>query len=113
MVDNSVESTGDSKNQFVSNNTNDKVFLLSYAEAILYFASDEARIKQPTQYAKSQGAYVSTNSASKGNGYWMLRSPFAVRDYYVKRVDYNGEVDRSRYVGNTDTGIVPALWIVF
>ncbi len=52
-------------------NTEDHVFLLSYSEAMKYFASDEDRICNPTPYTRSKGAYLGKNGA----GYWWLRSP--------------------------------------
>ena len=83
------------------NNTQDKVFLLSYAEAWKYFGSDSARVSTPTKYAK----------ANEGSGYsnrWWLRSP----GYYQDRAALvnsdgacaNGSVDNTR-------GVRPALWV--
>ena len=59
------------------NNTEDKVFLLSYAEAWKYFEEDSARMCAPTDYALTQGTY--TDSGNKVDGKaacrWWLRSP--------------------------------------
>ena len=59
------------------NNTEDKVFLLSYAEAWKYFEEDSARMCAPTDYALKQGTY--TDSGNKVDGKaacrWWLRSP--------------------------------------
>ena len=60
------------RNTSGGNNTQDKVFLLSYAEAGKYFVSNSARQCEATEYAKAQGAYV---SSSNGNSWWWLRSP--------------------------------------
>jgi len=68
------------------NNTSDKLFLLSYSEAmnpaygfIASTGSDTARIAQGTDYAKSQGLNVSDE-----NSYWWLRSPI----YYLFDAGY-------------------------
>lgn len=70
------------------NNTNDKLFLLSYADIInsaYGFSSindnnDRARGAQPTEYAKFKGAYVCPGEDEysepyNGNCIWWLRSP--------------------------------------
>ena len=65
------------------NDTTDKLWLLSYSDAIntgYGFSSDpaehdEARIAQGTDYAKSQGIWVNTKSEYLGNSEWWLRSP--------------------------------------
>ena len=53
------------------NDTQDKVFLLSIAEADRYFGSDDARICKPTKTAVSDGAYTGNSGAC----WWWLRSP--------------------------------------
>ena len=53
--------------------TNDKIFLLSYADANngdYGFSSDADRIAQGTDYAKCQGLY-----SAEGDSFWLLRSP--------------------------------------
>ena len=52
------------------NNTRDRVFCLSLAEAEQYFENDSERRCRPTAQAKAHGAYVSA-----GCCYWWLRSP--------------------------------------
>ncbi len=122
-VDNSAASTGYYSNSHACANTNDKIFLLSYAEVINtdygfasdYLTYDSARQKKTTDYAQCQGAYTYDD----GNVYWWLRSPYD---------DYNTYYDNSkdaRYVNNdgsvsdggnhrvthTRLGVCPALWI--
>ena len=48
-------------------NTQDKIFLLSYAEAEQYFDSDEARMCVPTDYAVNSGAYRNKDSKVDGH----------------------------------------------
>ena len=53
------------------NNTEDKIFLLSIEEVEKYFADDESRIVDNTQYAKNN-VYATD---SFGRSWWWLRSP--------------------------------------
>ena len=98
------------------NNTQDKVFLLSYAEANKYFGvtysnNKKARVS-PTAYALKQGAYTSSsNKTAEGEpaGYWWLRSPGYIQDSAAS-VNTDGSLyDRNV---NNDYGVVrPALWV--
>lgn len=88
------------------NNTEDRVFLLSYREAFwIYLRNDNSRICFPTKYAESQGAYVNKKT---GSTYWWLRSP-ASDQHSVTRVDTDGS--RDEFVGVAPACIRPALWI--
>ena len=87
------------------NNTQDKVFLLSYAEAWKYFKSDDARECQPTKYAVAQNAY----KASNGNCRWWLRSPGAWSDF-AAIVDFDG-ARSSRNVRSSNVAVRPAFWL--
>ncbi len=65
------------------NNTSDKLFLPSYSEVMnpaygfssSYSTYDTARRAQGTDFSKSNGLWVSTNSSYLGNSGWWLRSP--------------------------------------
>ncbi len=108
-VDNSISSTGDSSNDYVCENTNDNVFLLSYKETNAYM-TDSDRQKKNTDYAKCQGAFTSTDDRYSGNGYWWLRSPISYGSNRASHVNYYGFiVDRSVY--NSYCGVLPALVI--
>ena len=108
-VDNSVASTGYSSNSYACEDTEDKVFLLSYKELTTYLTTNVSRTKRTTDYAQSQGAYTST---FLGNGYWWLRSPGSSDyfSYYARAVDYDGII-LSNSVDITSYGVVPALQI--
>ena len=70
------------------NNTQDHLFLLSYAEAnkylgVTYGDSNNTRSRvAPTAYAKAQGAWTSDNKTADGEtaGGWWLRSPGFLRN---------------------------------
>lgn len=103
------------------NNTQDKVFLLSYAEANKYFGveywkNNEAKVNlqsrvAPTAYAIAQGADTSSSKTADGTdaGWWWLRSP-AYNTYRVAMVSSDGSLNGSRV--DDDSGSVrPALWV--
>ena len=81
------------------NNTQDKIFLLSYAEAWKYFGSDSARVSTPTEYAKAQSSesYV-----------WWLRSPGYYQNY-AAFVLSNGSCGYGSVI--LSFGVRPALWV--
>ncbi len=108
-VDNSVASTGYDLNKYACENTSDKVFLLSYVEAIstTYGLSTTAsRQLAPSAYAQSQGAYTNTNTF----GHWWLRSPYDGSANYAQYVRNDGSIQHY-HIYYTNYGVVPALWI--
>ena len=91
--------------------TEDRVFLLSIAEAEKYFANDESRKAYATQFAKNNGAYVnSDNSASR----WLLRSLSSYPEFPAT-IYFNGSICTLKYIGDdvydTEWVVRPALWI--
>ena len=118
-VDNSMATTYSSTDEYVCENTQDKVFLLSYQDVInsnYGFYSNElwldtARRKKTTDYAQAQGAYTSTSTGCAGNGWWWLRSPLHYDSYIANLVDYRGYACSHSKVDATLYGVVPALTI--
>lgn len=116
-IDNSLKSTGNKVSEnnhatyYVSYNTLDKVFMLSYEEAKTYV--DQSKAKTPTAYAMSQGLI----NHETFTGCWWLRSYYCTGgdnypNTYRVRVLYGNNVATA--TGNTwenNIGIVPALWI--
>ena len=95
-------------NTYPGGTTQDKVFLLSIAEANKHFRSDSARQCEPTQYAVANGAYIDSDN---GNCWWWLRSPGNYQDN-AAIVSFDGAVICYGYSVNNDTVAVrPALWI--
>ena len=98
-------------------NTTDKVYLLSIAEASNtaygfngdFNTSSETREAKNTAYAKECGAWTSTSTEYEGNGCWWLRPP-GFYSYYASDVGYNGD---GSYGGSNvdydDTAVRPAL----
>ena len=98
------------------NATNDKVFLLSIAEAEKYFEDDEDRRCAPTAYVKEQGVYVNDyhyRASGEATCWWWLRSPGGNQKHAASvssdgSVDCNGDYVDCDY---DDVTIRPALWI--
>ncbi len=93
-VDNSAATTGSSTNKYACNDTQDKVYLLSYQdyENVDYFANDASRCCKPTDWAKVNGAYVYTNSNYYGNCFYWTRSPYSSNSTRACYVFYGGNL---------------------
>ena len=68
------------------NDTKDRIFCLSIAEAILYCSSDKDRQCRPTAYAREQGAFVYNDYCCN----WWLRSPGYYRNFALNTGEYFG-----------------------
>ena len=107
-------SVDNSKNQGSSgwsgsgNNTEDKVFLLSYEEAKDYFDSNSERTCKPTSYAltRTNRAYTDHNE----NRSWWLRS-LDSSPTYASFVNYDGHLGAITKVNFEAPAVRPALWV--
>ncbi len=117
-VDNSAATTANSDNPHACENTQDKIFLPSFSDATnsdYGFApnedgSDDARVKFPSAYAKSQGAMIHSNDTYKdGVGVWWLRSPYYTYFDAASVATFDNIGDQ--HVTYTCGGILPALWL--
>ena len=115
-VDNSASTTASSTNSYACENTNDKVYLLSYQDYLnadygfstSYSTYDTARQCKTTDYARANGAWYSTSSDHKKNGFYCARSPSSYSsDAYS--VDYDGYLNDYYYVSRTDYSVRPSL----
>ena len=94
------------------NSTQDRVFLLSYAEAnkylnVTYEDHDNTKSRAvPTAYAIQKGAITYS-----GTGKWWLRSSGSL-DGYAAEVKYDGSLYDSRVTIETNC-VRPALWVKF
>ncbi len=108
-VDNSASSTYSSSNPYACENTEDKIYLLSYKEAFgsSYFSGNASRIATATDYAVARG--LSTNDSAGYAGSWWLRSPGDLGDSFARCVGSGG----SYYDCSVDRvfGVRPALWL--
>ena len=104
-VDNSAATTANNANSYACNNTNDKMFLLSYKEANTYYTDSTARQAKGSDYAKCQGLEVDGS-----NSYWWLRSPHRVHANFALDVSDDGNLTGLE-VSCTNYGVRPACWI--
>ena len=116
-VDNSKSQESSRWDTNGGNNTQDKIFLLSYAEANKYFGVtwENGNMKSrvtPTAYALKAGAWTSDSKTTADGakaGWWWLRSP-GVTQYSAAGVFTDGSL--SSYNVSSASGCVrPALWI--
>ena len=117
-VDNRISSTTWLNNQYICENTFDKIYLLSckdtlntsYGFSSSKSNSDESRRAIITDYAKAIGCCWNTSNEYLDMGYWWLRSPCG--DYYqrVHAVSVYGEVDYS-ILNVSRYGVRPAIAI--
>jgi len=108
LVDNSASTTSTNPNKYACNNTNDKVYLLSYKDFTKnYFTNISDRQAKVTDYAKDKGVYESNDY-----GYFWLRPPYSndCDSYHVNYVNYDGYRDHS-YCSSSNIGARPALEI--
>ncbi len=122
-VDNSVYSTGYSSNSNACEDTNDKIFLLSYRDvtntAYGFLSSssayDTARRMRPSDYTCATGVYMDMSGSYYRYSWWWLRSPvrYSYGGTYARGVSSDGGVEYSSSVDYTNCGIVPALQIRF
>ncbi len=111
-VDNSASTTDSSTNQYACDNTEDKVYLLSYQdyENTDYFADDAARQCKVTDWVKANCAWYSTDASYSGNGYYWTRSPYSNRSNNAWNVFYDGYLNYN-YVNYSDYCVRPSLQI--
>ena len=88
------------------NDTKDRIFCLSIAEAEQYFSSDEDRQCRPTAYARKQGASVYNDCCS-----WWLRSPGDDQDL-ASYVYTGGALYLDNGVNYGNIAVRPALRII-
>ena len=117
FVDNSLASTKDSSNPYTCNDTNDKVYLLSYKDITnsgygfsSFYTYDKSRQKQLTDYAKAMGCYMNKGADYYNNGYYWLRSPSSYSDDLARFVNYDGNI-RYDWVYTSDFGVSAAITI--
>lgn len=83
----------------------DKIFLLSVAEAKEYFGSNEARECKPTDYVVSKGTEV---KQLNGNCWWFLRTEGSGKSTAIYVDEYGGiDLDKDTFI----CAIRPAMWI--
>lgn len=118
VVDNSVSSTGNTVNPYICENTEDNVFLLSFAEVtggkydFTTSGPDTAeRQMQTSDYSRAGGVYMNTSREYYGNGWWWMRSPDGLDVGSARGVYHDGDPHYAYRVDYSNCGVVPAVWI--
>jgi len=120
MINNSAETTKKNPNEYVCENTYDKLFLLSYKD---YLNADygfsttedasETRLSKVTEYARAKGVLYGEKSSEehKFNGWYWTRSPY--NNWSVSCIRYTGEITNGiESAADSDwsgSGIRPAM----
>ncbi len=114
-----AEANPDYPNSRAGADTEDKVFLLSYQEAEMFFKDEKARVCAPTDaVVASADVYAHTGKSAwyAGHDYicnWWLRSPGMYKDLYVSYIDHSGRISGGGqvYLEGTDLCVRPAMRI--
>ncbi len=89
----------------------DKVLLLSKTQALALDA-DAKRMKNASDYAIENGAWISTSDGYYRNAIWLLRSPAEDSDSFVCYCDQYGEVNNGgTLLSSNFFGVSPAIKI--
>lgn len=103
------------------NDTDDRIFLLSYEEAVYYFPSQNSRKCQPTAYCLAQGCYDPVKYAQEhgedcdpeavGYTWWWLRTPGIDAEHACNVVSKGTASSYGGYQTSNEGTIRPAMWI--
>ncbi len=92
------------------NDTQDKVFLLSYNEVLKYYPEAEDRFLSPTWYAVTQNVWFNPENR---NTNWWLRTP-GFHPNSAMYIDDNGNFNTVGALNESPKGAVrPAMWVMF
>ena len=111
-IDNSAETTSGTPNQYACDDTEDKVFLLSYQDYLnndYGFVSNADRQCRPTDWAKARGSYANANQNYNG-AYW-TRSPDTTAANNAGRIEASGNLFKE-YVVYSYNNVRPAITLV-
>ena len=103
------------------NDTNDRIFILSYEEAVYYFPTIKSRRGQPTDYCLEQGCYDPVKYAeeigkecdpeSVGYTWWWLRTPGIDAEHACNVLEGGTASSYGGYQTSSQGTIRPAMWI--
>ena len=110
-VDNSQRQGYSGYATYGGNGTQDRIFLLSYAEAQRYFEFNSSRKCAPTDYAVRRGAWTSASEKTEGRptGTWWLRSPGSYQNGASFISSDGSHYDHS--ASDSNDMVRPAFWL--
>lgn len=101
--------------------TTDRVFLLSYEEAVYYFPSKTSRQGTPTEYCKEQGCYdpvkygqehgTEVSPEAVGHTWWWLRTAGADENQTCNVVAKGSASTYGARKTSDDGAVRPAMWV--
>lgn len=109
-VNNGLDSTTDYTNDFLSQDTYDKVYTLSASDLKSLYYINNLKIKTGTDYAYIQGLLDYSQFSSIKKNSWWLRTPDREHEMHVCVVNHFGSIMHER-VTSTYVGIVPTIQI--
>ena len=114
----SADKNPDYNSAITGSNTQDRVFLLSIPEVKQYLRSDEARKCIPTEYAISQGAWISNDNSVGGKAtIWWLRTPGFNPNFgascspHAADVNHRGAIYSDGIMVSKNEAVRPVIWI--
>ena len=114
-VDNGHDTVAIAPNRYICENTEDKVFLLSYADLTSEdygLPSGKLGAKQVSDYARATGAFASMTGVSAGTGFWWTRTPKNDSGAHALSVTNNATYSKTMAsVHTANIGIAPSLRI--
>lgn len=118
-IDNNASTTGYNNNPYACENTNDKVFALSYQDYLntdygfndVFNEECETRMAKVTDYAKAKGAYGNRIDGYIDNGYYFTRSPHAGYKDHSWTVDYDGKIYAGYRIDQPASSVRPCISI--
>ena len=118
-VDNSLESTTHIFNDYLCNDTNDKVYILSYADTLKAEYGfvpagnfrDKLRQIKASDYTRCINGYISTGTSNVGSSIWWLRSPDDTNENEVHHTQYFGYSFYVSEINSPGIGACPAITI--
>ena len=118
-VNNSPNYACRSDSEFLCDDTNDWVYILSYKELLLNVygfdevesKSDFNKLAKATDYLKARGVWWSIDLYQKGYSRWCLRTPSYFYNNYSCIVDETGSLEYITMVSSSNVGVRPAITI--
>ena len=110
VVPNDAAQSAPKMNKDGGKDTEDHVFLLSYAEMMRSFPEKETRLCLPTPYAIERGAYTQIRT---GGCDWWLRSPGQSGRAAIVKTDMEGFDVMYAEVPSKTRCVRPTMWVYF
>ena len=112
-VNNRASTTENGNNPYAGQETEDKVYLLSYQECSAngYYPYDYSRSAFLTDYAKAKGATCFLYHSTYHYGTYWTRSPSSANQYWVTRINGGGAMNYSSSINEKNICIRPAIYM--